>query len=90
METESGNRETAGRVVVEKEVVKQALAELLNEIPAFKVLVSGEGSLPTRRSGGGPSSADEGTSREADGRDETSKCKGSQTLSGASNQSGAF
>ena len=41
METESGNRETAGRVVVEKQVVKEALIELLNEILAFKVLMSG-------------------------------------------------
>ena len=39
----------------------------LNEILGFKALVSGEGSLPTRQSGEGPSSADEGTSREADG-----------------------
>ena len=51
MEAELGNREMAGRVVVEIEVVKEVLAELLNEIPAFKVLVSGEGSLSTRRSG---------------------------------------
>ena len=41
MEPESGSRETAGRVVVEKEVMKEALAELLNKIPAFKALVSG-------------------------------------------------
>ena len=57
----------AGKVVVEKEVVKEALAELLNKIPAFKALVSGEGSLPTRQSGEGHSSTDEGTSRETDG-----------------------
>ena len=57
----------AGKVVVEKEVVKEALAELLNKIPAFKALVSGEGSLPTRQSGEGHSSTDEGTSTEADG-----------------------
>ena len=80
METELGNRETAGRVVVKKEVVKEALAELLNEILAFKALVSGEGALTTRQSGEGPSSADEGTSREADGR------RHSQTGSGASYQ----
>ena len=86
METESGSRETAGRVVVEKEVVKEALAELLNEIPAFKALVSGEGARPTRQSGEGPSSADEGTSREADGRSEAGKGKHSQTGSGASYQ----
>ena len=36
MEAESGNGEMAGRMVVEKEVVKEALAELLNEISAFK------------------------------------------------------
>ena len=90
METESRDRETAGRVVVEKEVMKEALAELLNKIPAFAALVSGEGSFPTRRSGEGPSSADEGTSREADGRGETSKGKHSQTCSGVSNQSGAL
>ena len=86
METELGNRETAGRVVVEKEVVKEVLAELLNEIPAFKALMSGEGVLPTRQSGEGPTSADEGTSREADGRGEASKGKHSQTGSGASYQ----
>ena len=62
------------------------LAELLNEIPAFKALVSGEGMLPTRQSGEGPSSADEGTSREADGRGEAGKGKHSQTGSGASYQ----
>ena len=67
-----GNRETAGRVVVEKEIVKEVLAELLNEIPAFKALVSGEGARPTRQSGEGPSSADEGTSREADSRGKAS------------------
>ena len=44
-----GNTKTAGRVMVKKEVVK----ELLNEIPAFKALVSGEGSLPTRQTGRG-------------------------------------
>ena len=66
------------------------LAELLNEIPAFKALVSGEGMLPTRQSGEGPSSADEGTSREADGRGEASKGKHSQTCSGATKQSGAL
>ena len=69
--------------------MKEALAELLNKILAFKALVSGEGSLLTRQSGGGSCLVDEGTSREADGRDEASECKGSQTLSGASNQSGA-
>ena len=31
-----GKREMSGRVMVEKEVVKEALTELLNEIPAFK------------------------------------------------------
>ena len=36
---------------VEKEVVKEALAELLNEIPAFKALVLGEGLPLTRQSG---------------------------------------
>ena len=46
--------------------MKEALAELVNEILAFKALVSEEGSLPTWQSGEGPSSADEGTSREAD------------------------
>ena len=59
--------------MVEKEVVKEALAELLNEIPALKALVSGEGSLRTRQSGEGPSSAVAGTSREADDRGEASK-----------------
>ena len=63
--------------------LKEALAELLNKIPAFKALVSGEGALPTRQSGEGPSSADEETSREADGRGEASKGKHSQTCSGA-------
>ena len=48
MEADSGNGETAGRMVVEKEVVKEALAELLNEISAFKALIPGEGSLLTR------------------------------------------
>ena len=89
METESGNRETAGRVVVEKEVVKEALTELLGEIPAFRALVSGESSRPARQLADRSSSADEGTSREADDRDEASKCRGSQTLSGGSNQSDA-
>ena len=51
MEAESGNGETAGGMVVEKEVVKEALAELLNEISAFKALMPGEGSLLTRRPG---------------------------------------
>ena len=76
----------AGRVVVEKEVVEEVPAELLNEILAFKALVSGEGALPTRQSGEGSSSADEGTSREADGQGEASKGKHSQTGSGASYQ----
>ena len=48
---ELGKREMAGRVMVEKEVVKEALAELLNEIPAFKALVLGEGLPLTRQSG---------------------------------------
>ena len=46
-----GKREMAGRVMVEKEVVKEAIAELLNEIPAFKALVLGEGLPLTRQSG---------------------------------------
>ena len=46
-----GKREMSGRVMVEKEVVKEALTELLNEIPAFKALVLREGLLLTRQSG---------------------------------------
>ena len=57
-------------VVVEKEVVKEALAELLGEIPAFKSLLKGKGpartgreeALPHTRSG----PADAGTSGSSD------------------------